>query len=160
MYTCALSPGPLRRLQLSNAYTLRRVYSAMFFSFALIFHLSVQFANIDVQEIFRKTSEKFRKFTFSDCFYYPEISLSDRFWSSVCTTDHGNFLRIFLQCSSVITKSSSHSFLVLLKLCSGCLQSNLGKSKLSQEEIRIVSYFLTNMNEFTGSLPLFNNIYY
>ncbi len=27
MYTCALSPGPLRRLQLSNAYTLRRVYS-------------------------------------------------------------------------------------------------------------------------------------
>ncbi len=26
MYTCALSPGPLRRMQLSNAYTLRRVY--------------------------------------------------------------------------------------------------------------------------------------
>jgi hypothetical protein len=28
MYTCELSPGPLRRIQLSNAYTLRRVYSA------------------------------------------------------------------------------------------------------------------------------------
>jgi hypothetical protein len=26
--TCALSPGPLRRMQLSNSYTLRRVYSA------------------------------------------------------------------------------------------------------------------------------------
>ncbi len=26
--TCALSPGPLRRMQLSKAYTLRRVYSA------------------------------------------------------------------------------------------------------------------------------------
>jgi hypothetical protein len=28
MYTCALSPGPLRGMQLSNAYTLHRVYSA------------------------------------------------------------------------------------------------------------------------------------
>jgi hypothetical protein len=26
VYTCALSPGPLRRMQFSNAYTLRRVY--------------------------------------------------------------------------------------------------------------------------------------
>ncbi len=29
MYTCALSPGSLRRMQLSNAYTLRRVYSSL-----------------------------------------------------------------------------------------------------------------------------------
>ncbi len=27
VYTCALSPGPLRRMQFSNAYTLRRIYS-------------------------------------------------------------------------------------------------------------------------------------
>ncbi len=27
IFICALSPGPLRRMQLSNAYTLRRVYS-------------------------------------------------------------------------------------------------------------------------------------
>jgi hypothetical protein len=27
VYTCALSPGPLRRMQFSNAYTLRWVYS-------------------------------------------------------------------------------------------------------------------------------------
>jgi hypothetical protein len=34
-------------------------------------------------------------------FYFPKISLSDRLWSGDCTTDHGNFLRIFLQCRAV-----------------------------------------------------------
>jgi hypothetical protein len=55
---------------------------------------------------FWKTSWKFRKFTFSDWFYFPEIYflrlvfisrifLSDRLWSGEHTTSHGNFLRIF-----------------------------------------------------------------
>ncbi len=39
-----------------------------------------------------------RKFTFSDWFYFPEISLSDRLWSGERITGHGNFLNIFLQC--------------------------------------------------------------
>ncbi len=30
IFICALSPGPLRRMQLSNAYTLRRVYSVRY----------------------------------------------------------------------------------------------------------------------------------
>ncbi len=78
---------------------------------ALIYHLSVKFLDIcRCPGNFRKTSSKFRKFIFSDCFlfpgnlvsltgfYFPEISLSDWLWSGERTISHRNFLRIFLQC--------------------------------------------------------------
>ncbi len=50
---------------------------------------------------FQKTSwripENSRNLHGHSGFYFPEISLSVRLWSSACTTGHGNFLRIFLQ---------------------------------------------------------------
>jgi hypothetical protein len=76
---------------------------------ALFYQLSVQFSDIDFQEISGKHPENsgnllsqtgfFPGNLLSQTgFYFPEISLSDRLWSGERTTDHGNFLRIFLQC--------------------------------------------------------------
>jgi hypothetical protein len=97
---------------------------------ALIYHLSVQFPDVDFQEIFGKhpvnsgnilsqTGFFLRKFTFSNWFfpgnllsqtgfYFPGISLSDRMWSGERTTGNGNILRIFLQCGEL--------FLLLLQM--------------------------------------------
>ncbi len=78
---------------------------------ALIYHLSV--LDIDIQEICRIHPENSGFFCSQTGFfpgnlhsqtgfYFPEISLSDRLWSGECTTGHGNFLRMFLQCRSPV----------------------------------------------------------
>ncbi len=66
---------------------------------ALIYHLSV--LDIDIQEICGKHPENSGNFRSQTGFYFLEIFLSDRLWSGECTTGHGNFLRIFLQCISM-----------------------------------------------------------
>ncbi len=67
---------------------------------ALINHLSVQFLDKDVQEIFGKHPENSGNLLSQSGFYFPEISLSERLWSGERTTEHWNFLIIFLQCSA------------------------------------------------------------
>jgi hypothetical protein len=89
---------------------------------ALFNHLSVQFSDVDFQEISGKHPENsgnlLSQAGFSPInllsqtgffpgnllsqtgFYFPEISLSDRLWSGERTTGHGNFLRIILLCGT------------------------------------------------------------
>ncbi len=62
---------------------------------ALMYHLSVQFLDIDVQEISGKHPENSGNLLSRTGVYFQEISLSERLWSGERTTGHGNFQRIF-----------------------------------------------------------------
>jgi hypothetical protein len=113
---------------------------------------------------FRKTSWKFRQFTFWDWlfspeiyflrlvyfpgnllsqtgFYFPEISLSDRLLSGERTTGHGNFLRIFLLC----TWCQIYSYMLLdcaARECSICMHKNLNRmtAVVRPHGIRYIQY--------------------
>jgi hypothetical protein len=69
-------------------------------------------------------------------FYFPKISLSDRLWSGDCTTGHGNFLRIFLQCTLVLLVASRRAVslplsLLLSSAAVGCRTTWKGLSESS-----------------------------
>jgi hypothetical protein len=58
---------------------------------ALIYHLSIQFSDVDFQEISGKHPENSGNLLSQTGFYFPYIALSDRLWSGKRTTGKRKF---------------------------------------------------------------------